>query len=88
MRLSAGSAASVLDHFLKGAVAALGREIEIGATGLRFFRIGGEGAADEFDLLVDCRRDAMNAADEGATSAADHAITNFPAHKNVRGSQF
>ena len=69
------------DHFLEIPVAALGGKEEISATDLGFFRIGGECATDEFRLLIDCRCDAMNAADESATSAADHAITNFSAHK-------
>jgi hypothetical protein len=73
------------EHFLKGAVAALGGQEEIGTTVLGALRVGGKGTADEFDLLVDRCCDAVDAANEGTASAADHAITNFPAHKQIFG---
>ncbi len=67
-----------LDHLLEAAVAAARRQEEIRTAGLGALGVGGEGAADEFDLLIDGRRDAMHRADEGPAPAAHHAVTNFP----------
>ena len=75
-----------LDHFLEGAVAAVRRKEEVRAGLARTSAGRREGAADEFDLPVDVRRDAMHRADERAASAADHAVTNFSAHMNGRDS--
>ena len=65
------------------ALTRLGWEVEVCAGSLRAFGVGGECAADEFNLLINGRRDAMHPADERAASAADHAVTNFSAHINV-----
>ena len=69
------------DHFFKSAVAPFGGQEEVGAAFLGALGVGGKSAADEFNLLIDRCCDAVNAANEGAASAADHAITNFPIHK-------
>ena len=71
------------DHFLEGAVAAVGREKEVRAGVAGALRVAGESAADEFDLAVDIGGDATHCADEGTASAADHAHANFSAHKVV-----
>src|SRR5688572_16124952 len=61
--------------FPEGAVAAAGRQEQVRAGSLGTFGVGGEGAADEFDLLIDRRRDAMHGANESAPAAAHHSVT-------------
>ena len=53
---------------------------KVRAAGLGAFRVGRERAANQFNLLIHCRRDAVHRADEGAAPAADHAVTNFSPH--------
>ena len=64
-------------HFLEIAVASLRREEEIGTGVARALRVAAECAADEFDLPVESRRHAVDASDEGAASATDHAHADF-----------
>jgi hypothetical protein len=71
----------LLDHLLEAAVTALGVQEKILAAGPRLLRIGREGAADEFDLLVHGRSDPVDRTDEGPASAAHHSVTNLSAHK-------
>ena len=68
------------DHLLKRAVATIRWKKEIRAAGFAAFRIGGKRAANEFNLLIHRRCNAMHRADESSASAADHAVTNFSAH--------
>ena len=79
--LLGGQGGLALDPFLVGAVTAAGRQEEVAAAGAGAFGVGGERAADEFNLAVHVGRDAMDAADERAATAADHAVTNFSAHE-------
>ncbi len=72
------------NHLLESAVATIRRKKQIAAGSARTIRVRRKRAANEFNLLVDGRRDAMHRADEGAAPAADHAVTNFATHKNVR----
>ena len=75
-----GQPGLALDHLLERAVATVGGQEKVRATGLRAFRVGGERAADQFNLLIHRRRDAVHGADERAAPAADHAVMNFSAH--------
>ena len=80
IRSSAGNAASLLDHLLKCAVTALGREEEIPAAGFGFFGAGRKRAAHQLDLAIHVCGDTVHPADECAAAAADHSVTNFSAH--------
>jgi hypothetical protein len=42
--------------------------------------VGGKGPADQFNLAVHVRCDAVYGANEGSTSTAYHAVTDFSAH--------
>ena len=70
-----------LHHLLVGAVAAVGRQEEIGAGGPGAFRVRAEGAADELDQPVETGRHPVNGADESALAAADHAHADLPFHR-------
>src|SRR6185369_12511423 len=72
------------DHLLEGAIASFGWKEQVRAACLRSLGVGGERAADEFDLLIHGGRDAMHGADERAAPAADHAVTGFSAHNVCR----
>ena len=65
-RLAAG-------HVGKAVIAARRVKPEVGARGLRLLGAGGKAAGDQFVLVVDPGGDAVDGADEGVASAADHA---------------
>ncbi len=69
-----------LDHLLKCAVTAFGREEEIPAAGFGFSGAGRKRAAHQLDLAIHVCGNAMHPTDESAAAAADHSVTNFSAH--------
>lgn len=58
-----------VDHFLVGAVGALGRDRELRRRGPRLRRIRGQRAGDQHGALIHAGRHHVNPADEAAVTA-------------------
>ena len=63
-----------LGHLLVRAVHAVVVEVQRAALLGRLVGVGGEGAGDEFGKAIQRGRAAVHGADEGARSAANHAV--------------
>ena len=73
----------LLNHLLKRPVTALSRQEKIRTGCLRSLGVRRKRTADEFNLLINCGRNAVHSANKCATPAADHAHPDFSVH--VRG---
>ena len=68
-----GSLRLRLRHLGKARIGAVRRDMQLGCAGTRPLRIGRQSSRDELKAVVEPRGDAVDRADEGALSAADHA---------------
>jgi hypothetical protein len=78
----------LLEHLLKGAVAAVWRQVEVRARIARALRLTAECSADQLDLPIDVGCDPVNGSDKGATPTTDHAHANFSTHEMMTELRF
>ena len=74
-------------HFAIIRVAPVGRKPEIGSRRARVFGVRGQGPRFQLDQIVEPHGHAMNRADEGVASAADHADAQASALKPIDGGR-
>jgi hypothetical protein len=73
-------------HLLEIAVGAIAGNADFERRVDRALALRGQRTGNDLVVVVDARGDAMDAADEGALSAADHAQPNPPAAFRVAAS--
>ena len=74
-------------HFAIIRVTPVGRKPEIGARSARVFGVRGQSAGFQLDQIIEPHGHAMNRADEGVASAADHADAQASALKPIDGGR-
>jgi hypothetical protein len=81
-----GSRGFRLGHLLVTAVGTVAGDAELERRGDGALRLRRQRAGDQFVVVVDARRDAVDRADEGALPAADHAEADAAAGLGVTSS--